>query len=117
MNSPIALRTLAGRTALSLFAAGSLALMAGQAVAADQDTVPTARVRYGDLNLATDAGARALYQRIQAAARTVCPIVDLRDLARLVEAQACRREAIERAVNAVGSPKLASAHRAATRRG
>ena len=41
------------------------------------DAVPTAAVvNYGDLNLATAAGARTLYQRLATAAQEVCPIQD-----------------------------------------
>src|SRR5579871_5165807 len=34
--------------------------------------VPSVTVRYGDLNLATEAGAHKLYQRLSAAAQEVC---------------------------------------------
>jgi len=64
-------------------------------------------VRYQDLDIATAAGAHALYGRIVAAARTVCreqfytATVD------------CRARAVEEAVHAVGSPLLVSIHRSA----
>ncbi len=117
MTNPTAMRKLAGRAALALLALGGLAVSAGIAQAANPADLPTARVSFADLDLSTDAGARTLYRRIQGAARNVCPIVDIRDLARSIEARACRREAIDRAVLAVGSPRLAAVSLAATRRG
>jgi len=117
MTNPTAMRKLAGRAALALLALGGLAVSAGIAQAANPADLPTARVSFADLDLSTDAGARTLYRRIQGAADKVCPNVDLRDLTRSVEARNCRLNAIERAVQAVGSPKLAAVSLAATRRG
>lgn len=117
MNNPNAMRTLAARTTLALLALGSLGVTAGIAQAANPAGVPSAHVSYADLDLSTDAGARTLYRRIQGAADKVCPNVDLRDLTRSVEARKCRLDAIERAVHAVGSPKLAAIQLAANHRG
>jgi UrcA family protein len=80
------------------------------------DEVPTVVVKYGDLDLSTRDGARALYKRISYAAAEVCP-EDSRDLARHAQAQACREAAIARAVRDINRPQLAALHDAHTKRG
>lgn len=77
----------------------------------------TVRVSYADLNLATDAGSRALYQRITAAAHKVCAVSDIRDLAGLAADQSCERAAVTQAVNAVHSARLAALNARAQQRG
>ncbi len=66
------------------------------------------RISYADLNLATDAGNRALFQRITAAAHKVCAVSDIRDLDGLAADQACERAAVEQAVQQVHSAQLAA---------
>jgi UrcA family protein len=65
-------------------------------------------VHYADLNLNTEAGVAALYDRIRNAAEHVCPDVGSRELARAVAAQACVDRAIARSVKSVNNPKLTS---------
>lgn len=78
--------------------------------AADEQGIQTltTSVRYDDLDLSTDAGARTLYQRIVTAARRVCPDDQSRSpkLARAV--RQCRAAAIDEAVSEIGSPQLAA---------
>ena len=68
----------------------------------------TTSVRYDDLDLSTNAGARTLYQRIVTAARRVCPDDQSRSpkLARAV--RQCRAAVINEAVSEIGSPQLAA---------
>jgi len=84
----------------------------GSALAATPaaDAVPTAKVVYGDLNLAGEQGNSELYARIASAAHQVCFAggVDIRDLGRYGVARACEARAIATAVQAVHSPKLAA---------
>ena len=62
------------------------------------DELDSVRVAYADLNLETDAGQKALRNRIDDAARTVCGFTDSRDAAVLWTATVdCRRDAVERA--------------------
>jgi len=70
--------------------------------------VPEALVRYGDLDLATDAGAHELYRRILIGSQLVCGNPDHRDLVAMRVSRNCRMEAIQRAVQAVGNPQLAA---------
>lgn len=71
---------------------------------------PAVAVRYDDLNLATDAGARMLYTRLRHAAARVCPGVHDRDMGRASRARACRDSAVAAAVARVASPPLAALH-------
>ena len=73
-------------------------------------------VSYGDLNLASEQGANALYARVTAAARQVCGAegLDIRDLQAYAAARACESQAISRAVHDVHAPQFAArfaAHR------
>jgi UrcA family protein len=110
--------TLNGRTAALALTAAFTAFAAGTATAAPPAAdAPSATVRYDDLNLATEQGAHTLYRRIATVAKQVCPDGDIRDLSRLAHAQACQKEAIERAVRAVNSPHLAAAYAKSGRQG
>ena len=69
---------------------------------------PKANIRYGDLNLASTQGAKALYQRIISASYVVCQAfdVDSRNNADPSAEQACRRKVIADAVTKIGKPML-----------
>jgi UrcA family protein len=84
---------------------------------ATRDDAPRVAVKYGDLDLATDAGAAALYRRIADAARDVCPGYYVsRDLQYRRNVTACRDDAVARAIQSVGSPRLAAIQAARTSR-
>ena len=85
----------------------ALALLLGLIGAAQASAGETAgiRVRYGDLDLATNAGVHTLYERISGAARTVCGF----EGTALIEQSlwnTCYRGAIADAVAKVNSPLL-----------
>ena len=103
-------------TAFALIAACVAVSAAGTAQAAAAD-VPTIKVRYADLNLATEQGSLALYGRIAAAAQQVCAPEDIRDLRAVAAARSCRQQAIAVAVREVHSPMLASVYAAELRHG
>jgi UrcA family protein len=88
----------------------------GSAHAATADS-PALKVRYSDLNLSTEQGSLALYERIRVAAYQVCAIDDVRDLRAFVAAKACREQAIAQAVRDVNSPMLASVYAERLRHG
>lgn len=80
------------------------------------EAVPAVAVSYGDLNVASERGARILLERIRLAAGAVCPQVsDPRDLSHVAMRNRCVREAIARAVEQVGSPRLAAVYSASAR--
>jgi UrcA family protein len=97
----------------SLALAGlSFAATASAAGPAAPATADVARVvvQYGDLDLDTERGAAALQRRLVAAAREVCGSPQPRELKRHREARECMDAAIARAVDEVGSPRLARLH-------
>jgi UrcA family protein len=80
---------------------------AAPVLAQTSDPVPSAVVKYGDLNIASPVGAQALLKRIDVAADIACGrSPDIRRLDQLARFEACRRTAVARAVAAVGSPTL-----------
>ena len=96
-----------------VLAISTLALLgaAGAAIAAPSSSdPPTKVVRFKDLDLATGAGAQMLYERIAAAARIVCRTAPHGTV------RACRTQAVDEAVRAVGNPLLSSIHRSAADR-
>jgi len=105
------------RIRASLLVACALAIGSSMANAAPALDVPSATVKYSDLNLTTDEGAHQLYKRISAAARVVCPDADLRDLSAFASSKTCQSEAIARAVRDVRSPRLAAVYDARTHHG
>ena len=86
---------------------GALVLGCGAvSVAADNSDVPQAVVKFGDLNLSNPRGAATLYNRITAAAHTVCTPFESRDLAARARLAVCVHKAITDAVTKVGQPEL-----------
>jgi len=90
------------------------AVFAAFAAGAHADDVLNVHVKYGDLNVGTQAGATVLYQRIRQAADQVCGKADVRDLAGAARVQACTGQAIAAAVAAVGVPTLTAVYDAKT---
>jgi UrcA family protein len=95
-SSPVSITLVA---VVGLFAAGQLP-------AAEPYSVT---VKYNDLNLSTLAGARTLYGRISAAARSVCGY-EGRSFTDQAFWNGCYRGAVADAVAKVGSPLLTAVH-------
>jgi UrcA family protein len=100
-------------SALALAAAGTI-LYAAAAGAATADAAapagtPGIVVKFGDLNLGTEAGVHRLYGRLVQAANQLCAVeFNNHDLRVMQMVQACRDEAVARAVREVASPRLAA---------
>lgn len=95
---------------LSLMAA-TCTLATGIATAATPtsgDLEPSMVVRYTELDLTTQHGAKALYSRIVNAAESVCPAVDMNNLSAKDKRQVCVQRAVNAAVSSVSSPMLAA---------
>lgn len=90
--------------------AGSLLAiaLASSATVLAADAAPSVRVSYAGLDLKSEQGARILYRRISAAAEQVCPSADPRALVEFSASRACRAQAVARAIQEVGNPKLAA---------
>jgi UrcA family protein len=75
-----------------LIFACAIALGSTSAIAQD---VPSARVRFADLDLGSGAGQAALYQRIQAAATHVCDVYSgTKGLENFTAGRACYKAAV-----------------------
>lgn len=98
--------TLAALGALS--AAAQLAAPAVASAAQPSDEILRTAVYYNALDLSSDQGTHALYQRLVAAARAVCPGYDSRDLAAYADSRACQHAAVARAIVQIGDARLAS---------
>jgi UrcA family protein len=105
--------------ALAALSAGLLGISGVASAGVPDESVRAITVTYGDLNLASDQGSKALYARIVSAARAVCGAydVDARDLHALAQEQACETRAIAQAVHQVNVPTLAALYSAHLTRG
>jgi UrcA family protein len=93
--------------ALSLVSAVATVSLAPQmAQAADAVDSRTVTVRYSDLNLNTEVGVAALYNRIRHAAEQVCGKVDSLRLDEVATARPCVNHSIASSVGAVGNAQL-----------
>jgi UrcA family protein len=97
---------------LALVGALSLAAAGGVAHADAASDVPARTVHYSDLDLNTQAGAAALYNRIRNAAEQVCGNVDSRRLDEAAAAKACVDHAVAASVSSVNNAKLSSEYAA-----
>ncbi|HEY4971667.1 MAG TPA: UrcA family protein [Steroidobacteraceae bacterium] len=78
------------------------------ATAGAEESLPSKTVRYSDLDISKPEGAKALYQRIRAAARDVCDLSIAGDPVLRAATQACVDTAIDNAVRKVDAPALTS---------
>ena len=104
----------------ALYAALTGALMfaaCATAPAAAASPEPSVRVSLHGLNLATAAGQETLLARLNGAARKVCDVEDIRNLAAVAASSACQRSAVARAVLTVHGAHLAAADAAVKPRG
>jgi UrcA family protein len=72
------------------------------------------KVKYGDLNVLSTAGATTLYARIRVAAETVCRPFNNRDFAFKKLYAACMLKAMSDAVKEVDQPALSAIYNAKT---
>jgi len=99
------------QSTMSVIAASLIALSwvacSAQARAAGETVVGVEKVSYGDLNLATEAGAKVLYRRLRRAADQACTIQGS-----LVNAgwRACYVKALNSAVASVNKPMVTALH-------
>jgi UrcA family protein len=92
----------------TLLPVAALAL-SGIAAAGSRD-VNSVTVKFGDLNLRSQAGIASLHKRIRNAAESVCAQYDTRVLALREGYDTCVSQAIEQGVKAVDNPNLTHFH-------
>jgi UrcA family protein len=98
-------KTVAGSCDLVINTVFAVLALGGTALATEAE-IPQQAVHYNDLDLSQEAAVARLYQRIAAAANTVCADADRADLASKMRHRACVQRAIEGAVTAVNQPAL-----------
>jgi UrcA family protein len=101
-------------SAASILAAGFIALSGAATVVPAQAAEPaqsnTKIVRYGDLNLDSEQGAKVLYTRIRGAAGNVCSSLDGRTLTDKKLWQGCFDNAVASAVVQVNKARVTALH-------
>ena len=103
-------------TTLRLLTIGIAATLIGQAATAAApaksaaDEALTYLVRYPDLDLSKIEGARALYTRLNHAARDVCRPFESREMGIAEKYRACMDKAVGDAVASVNRPLLSQLH-------
>lgn len=89
----------------------ALAAHAGDASAASDARHDDVVVRFSDLNLDSDAGARVLYARLSSAAQRACGDEPApRELKARAHYRACYDRTLEKAVGKVGNPGVQALH-------
>lgn len=109
-------RILASLLAMTATLVTTSAVQAGAAgpAATHYDSVV---VSYGDLNLASEAGKKALYSRLSAAAERACGKTPAsRELKLRAQYRACYEAKLDKAVGKVGNRELQSLHATAVTR-
>jgi UrcA family protein len=93
------------------------AISVGTASAGTADAAPSIVIKYDPLTLASEAGARAMYVRLERVAQHVCPEASGQNLAALEAAKSCERQAVARAVRDINNPRLAEVYARSANRG
>jgi len=83
--------------------------LSGMAAAGSND-VNSVVVRYGDLNLNSQAGVKSLHRRIRNAAESVCSELNTRVLGLRDDYDLCVDEAVKNGVAEVANPNLTNFH-------
>ena len=103
------LNSTASMLSAALFAV-IFAVSGGTALAADPSQPLTKTVRYGDLNLDSEQGAKVLYARMRSAARDVCSPLEGLDMSRRRLWQTCFDNAVANAVVQVDKTMVSALH-------
>ena len=90
---------------------GTAMLCSTAALAAEQMEPPSLSVKYVQADLQDSNSARALYNRIQRAARIVCQQPTAREVDRYRLYESCYDRAVDNAVANVGATALTAVHR------
>ena len=84
--------------------------LAGTATAAATRDGPSVVVRYGDLNLNTQAGVAVLHKRLRNAAESVCSALETQVLGLRDVYDDCVKDAVRSSVAKVANPNLSNFH-------
>lgn len=86
------------------------AACAGTAQASEPGQPLTKTVTYGDLNLNSEQGAKALYARLRFAAKEVCAPLESIEVERFMAWRACVHHAVASAVEQINRPLVTAVH-------
>lgn len=111
MKTTIKTQSISG---VSILTAGFMALSGAATVVPAQAAEPaqshSQTVRYGELNLDSEQGAKVLYTRIRGAAGNVCSSLDGRNLIEKKLWQGCLDKAVANAVAEVNKARVTALH-------
>ena len=103
--------TMVGLVSLSLAAATTASAGRSAPTSTDSNEPRKMVVRYDDLNLSSETGAKSLLHRLERAARQVCDKPsEFYPLTRVTVDRACYAQSLERAIEAVGAQRLSAAY-------
>ena len=102
---------------IKLLPVAAVLALSGLANAGTPKDLPSVVVKYGDLNLDTQAGVRKLHSRLRNAAQQVCSPLNSRVLGLRDQYEQCVSDAVTQSVAAVGNAELRSYHRYGGRSG
>ena len=91
-----------------LASAGAASVASAASAANREGDVPVLSVKYDPQSLGNDVAVRALYGRIVAASREVCPDMSVGHPWIGEAAVQCRKQAIAQAVKKINNPRLAA---------
>jgi UrcA family protein len=95
----------------SIWCAAAMLAIGSASALAEGPQEPMKTVKYADLNLTSQTGVAAFYQRIERAAEEVCQLPQgTRQLKIESEIKACRNEATDRAISQANLPALSAMH-------
>jgi UrcA family protein len=96
---------------VATLATGAALLCAPAHAGSVDPEIPTVTVDYSDLNLTTDAGIKALYRRLQIAAKQVCRSFEGHEIGGATQRRACYNQALSDAVAKVNVEMLSVLHK------
>jgi UrcA family protein len=100
--------TIRTRLYTAIYSVVGTAAICALSISVQAQNLPTKTVRFSDLNITSQAGAKVLYSRIRAAAQEVCGRYAGSDPIMGSAVPACIEKAIDKAVKDVNSPVLTS---------
>jgi UrcA family protein len=107
MKTPIKTRFQSAASVIAMVTI-ACAVISGSAAATEPGNGLTRAVAYGDLNLASEQGAKALYGRLRFAAQQVCASLENPDLSQQKVRQNCVDSALESAVSKINNPLVSA---------
>jgi len=99
----------------SLVATFMIFALGAPAIASASDSLEgtAVKVSFADLNIEKAAGAKALYHRLQSAAKEACGVESLKNegsVKQIAQSRSCYRKALDSAVAKIGNENVSNIH-------